>query len=535
MLKITQIKLPLKSTISDLEKKIIEELKIKNDQLLDYKIDKKSIDARKKEQINIVYTVIVNVKSEKKILSKLSKKNIMIFREKPYKFIIEGTKELKERPVIIGSGPAGLFCALLLAQNGYKPIVLERGKPVEERIQDIKMFFKKGTLNINSNIQFGEGGAGTFSDGKLNTRVKDPYGRHKKVLEVLVDAGAPSEILYINQPHIGTDYLVKVVKNIRKKIEHYGGTVLFNQTLTDFEIINNKLQAIIINNEQRLPCKTLILAIGHSARDTFSIMQNNNIHMESKSFAVGVRIEHPQIMISKQQYGLAYNHPNLPVAEYKLTHKSSNGRGVYTFCMCPGGVVVNASSEIEGVVTNGMSNFKRNEKNANSAVIVTVTPKDFDYNHPLAGVEFQKKLERLAYNAGGANYNIPIQLFEDFCHNRTSKSLGDIQSSVQSKTTLANLLDCLPSYIIDSIKEGIIAFDKKINGFARPDAILSGVETRTSSPLRVFRNEVFESNIRGIYPCGEGAGYAGGITSAAMDGIKVAEAVAKYYKPIEKN
>jgi hypothetical protein len=532
MIRLQQLKFNLQHTEEDIINKITKELKIQREQLKQHVIIKKSIDARKKHDIKIVYIIDVEVNQEKQIIKKVNNNNIMLIDYKPYAFKVTGTRKLKHRPIIVGTGPAGLFSALMLAEQGYKPIVLERGKPVEERSKDVEHFWSTGELNPNSNVQFGEGGAGTFSDGKLNTMVKDEFGRNKKVVETFVEAGAPSEILYVNKPHIGTDYLKTVVKNMREQIIEYGGEIRFNTTLTDVIIEKNEIQAVIINEEEQIPCELLIVAIGHSARDTFHILYERGIEMVGKSFAIGLRIEHPQNLINESQYGKHYEHPHLPVAEYKLTHQCQNGRGVYSFCMCPGGYVVNASSEKGRVVTNGMSNFMRDEANANSALIVTVTPEDFGSRHPLAGIEFQRKWEEQAFKLGGESYKVPIQLVGDFIKDTPSTAIGEVVPSLKDQAIFANLKDALPPYVTESIKEGIQAFDNKIKGFARPDAVLSGVETRTSSPLRMIRNIEFESNIKGLYPCGEGAGYAGGITSAAMDGIKVAEAIAKVYKPI---
>ncbi|MFP4697603.1 MAG: NAD(P)/FAD-dependent oxidoreductase [Eubacteriales bacterium] len=531
MIRIQQLRFGLDHSENDIIKKALKILKINNEQVKAFKIIKKSIDARK-NSVKIIYTIEVKIDNEQKTIKRINNNSIMLTKSEEYIFNITGDKKLKERPIIIGTGPAGLFSGLLLAQHGYKPIIIERGKMVDERIKDINNLWNKGELNPNSNVQFGEGGAGTFSDGKLNTMVKDRSFRNKKVIELFVEAGAPSEILYINKPHIGTDYLRTVVKNIRKMIIDFGGDILFNTTLTDLCIDDNKLIGIEVNKNRIIKCNTLVLAIGHSARDTFRMLNSNGLDMISKSFAVGLRIEHPQILINKNQYGDNYNHPHLPIAEYKLTHKASNGRGVYSFCMCPGGFVVNASSEKGGVVTNGMSNYKRDETNANSALIVTVKPEDFNSNDPLSGVEFQRKWERKAFEIGGSNYKVPIQLFKDLVNNKKSTKLGEIKSSLGNQGVFANLCECLPHYVVESIKEGIINFNKKIDGFSRPDAVLSGVETRTSSPIRICRDDNFESNIKGIYPCGEGAGYAGGITSAAMDGIKVAENIASKYRPM---
>ncbi len=386
-------------------------------------------------------------------------------------------------------------------------------------------YFETGKLSTTSNVQFGEGGAGTFSDGKLNTMVKDKFMRNRKVLEEFVACGAPTEILYDNKPHIGTDYLRAVVKKMREKIIELGGEVRFDSLVTSLKIENKTVVGVCINDSETLKTQNVVLAIGHSARDTFGMLKDMKVSMEKKPFAIGVRIEHPQSMISRRQYGEYYQHKALPVADYKLSHHCQNGRGVYSFCMCPGGYVVNASSELEHVVTNGMSNYLRNEDNANSALLVNVTPEDFPEDDVLAGVTFQRKWEALAYIAGGSNYHMPIQLLGDFMRNRPSTTLGQVKPSLGKQVKLANLHDCLPPYVCEAIQEGIQAFDKKIQGFSRADAILSGVETRSSSPIRIIRDDNYMSNIQGLYPCGEGAGYAGGIMSAAMDGIKVAESV----------
>ncbi|TCK98238.1 hypothetical protein EDC19_0658 [Natranaerovirga hydrolytica] len=525
MIRINQLKFDINHKEEDILLRICKKLKINKEHIVAYTLSKKSIDARKENDIKIVYAIDVTVENEEAILKDINDNNVMLTKEKIYTLGEVKINPIKERPVIIGTGPAGLFCALILAENGFNPLIIERGKPVEERIKDVNAFWKGKPLNPNSNVQFGEGGAGTFSDGKLNTMVKDRFARNKKVLETFVEAGAPSEILYYNKPHIGTDYLREVVKNMRKKLIALGAEIRFNTTLTNIISEDDTLKAIEVNDQEVIPCSHLVLAIGHSARDTFEMLYKNNITMDSKPFAIGVRIEHPQTLINKNQYGKHFSHPNLPVAEYKLTHKCKNGRSIYSFCMCPGGLVVNAASETGRIVTNGMSNYKRNEENANSAIIVTVKPEDFSSNEPLAGVAFQRKWEEKAFEIGGQSYKIPIQLVKDFIADTPSKTLGKVIPSFKEQKVLTNLNEALPKYVIESIKEGLYAFDKKIKGFAMDDAILSGVETRTSSPIRINRDETYQSNIKGVYPCGEGAGYAGGITSAAMDGIKTAEAI----------
>ena len=444
-----------------------------------------------------------------------------------------GEQTLVHRPVIIGSGPAGLFCAYVLAKHGYHPLVLERGESAEQRKKSVDAFWKTGVLNPESNVQFGEGGAGTFSDGKLNTSVKDPSGRNREVLRIFTECGAPEEILYDQKPHLGTDQLIGIVTIMRKKIEAWGGEVRFGAKVTDFGIENGRLTSVTVNETEKIAAETAVLAIGHSARDTFFKLCENRISMEAKSFAVGVRIEHPQKMITQDQYG-----PEAPdflgAAPYKLTNQCENGRGVYSFCMCPGGYVVNASSEAERTCVNGMSYSDREGKNANSAMIVTVTPEDYRPYHVegtpdvLDGVAFQRALEHAAWEAGKGK--VPVQLFGDFCENRVSTALGEVTPSICGEWTFANLREVLPTFIGDSLVEGIRASERKIHGFSRPDAVLSGVEARTSSPVRIVRNETLESpSLTGLYPCGEGAGYAGGITSAAMDGLKTAEEIAKKY------
>lgn len=525
MIKLQQVKFDLDHSKEDIIKRIQKELKLK-DQDFEYVISKKSIDARHKNDIKIVYNLDIKVIDQNEVLKNIKNKNIILSKDKRYEFP-KDRKVLDKRPVIVGFGPAGIFCALLLAENGYNPIVLERGKDVDRRINDVTTFWTKSELNTESNVQFGEGGAGTFSDGKLNTMVKDKYKRNRKVLETFVEAGAPDDILYINKPHIGTDYLRTVVKNIRKKIIDLGGEVRFESKVTSILIENDQVVGVEVNKRETIETDSVVLALGHSARDTFEMLRELKVNMERKAFAIGVRIEHPQKLISQSQYGKSYQHKELPVADYKLTHRSKNGRGVYSFCMCPGGMVVNASSEGNKVVTNGMSNYKRDEMNANSAILVNVTPEDFIGEDVLSGVTFQRKWEKLAFELGGSSYNIPIQLFGDFLKDRASYSLGDVGTSLGDKVNLANLNDCLPKYVCDSLKEGILEFDKKIKGFSQFDSVLSGVETRSSSPIRILRDENLESDVKGLYPCGEGAGYAGGIMSASMDGIKVAEALVK--------
>lgn len=531
MLRIGQIKIPYRDGDSKVYKTLLKKLHIQEQEILSWKIFKKSIDARKKQEIMSVYTVDIELKHENAFLKRNRNRNIQKIEHKEYQFPKAGER-LPDHPiVIVGSGPAGLFCALMLARYGYRPILLERGMDVERRQNAVERFWKTGEFQPDTNVQFGEGGAGTFSDGKLNTLVKDPFGRHRKVLELFVEFGAEPEILYVNKPHIGTDVLCHVVKAMREEIIALGGEVRFESKLTDIRTEKGQLTSICVNDEIWMDCECLVLAVGHSARDTFMMLKKRGLPMTAKSFAIGVRIEHPQEMINRSQYGMDRD-DILGSASYKLTHTASNGRGVYTFCMCPGGYVVNASSEEGGCVVNGMSYHGRDSANANSAVIVTVTPEDFPSEDVMAGVEFQRFWEQRAYMEG--NGRVPVQLYGDFCEDRVSQDFGKVKPVHKGATAFADLNRCLPAYVCESLKEGIKAFGHKIQGYDREDAILSGVETRTSSPIRMERDGDFQSEIRGIYPCGEGAGYAGGITSAAMDGLRIAEAIRKVYSPTEK-
>ena len=535
MIRIGQLKLQPNHSEKELLQKIAKTLYISESEIVNYQIKKQSIDARKKPDLKYVYTIDVTVRNEAQMMKRQKGNAVSVVKETPYVFETHGQNSITHRPIIIGSGPAGMFCAYLLAQHGYCPILFERGASVEERTKDVEEFWKFGKLKLNSNVQFGEGGAGTFSDGKLNTLVKDPVGRNRRVLEIFVENGAPEEILYINKPHIGTDILVNVVRNMREKIIAWGGEVRFHSQLTDLEVLNGELQSITItsNNQTTLyPAETLVLAIGHSARDTFSMLYEKKLPLKSKSFAVGVRVEHKQQTINDLQYGKD-NPYHLPTAAYKVTANLENGRGVYSFCMCPGGYVVNASSEEGHLAVNGMSYHARDGENANSAIIVTVTPEDFGSEHPLAGVDFQRELEKKAYQIGqGA---VPVQCFGDFCKNVPSKELGTVTPQIKGTYVLANVREIFPENLAESLEFGIKSFDRQIQGFANADTILSGVESRTSSPIRIERNEMFQIENTGIYPCGEGAGYAGGITSAAMDGIKVAEMIAQKFAPFDRD
>lgn len=445
---------------------------------------------------------------------------------KDYVFPKPGTLPLSHRPVVVGSGPSGIFCAWYLARAGYRPLVLERGEEAEKRRETVDRFWKNGILDPESNVQFGEGGAGTFSDGKLNTLVKDSFGRNREVLKRFVEAGADPEILYQHKPHLGTDVLVDIVQTMRHQIEEMGGSFRFRAKATDLKIENGHLTGVEINHKEILPAEICVLAIGHSARDTFFILKDRGLTMEPKAFAVGLRVEHPQSIINEDLYGEKEN-PILGAASYKVTHTCQNGRGVYSFCMCPGGYVVNASSEEGHLAVNGMSYQARDGKNANSAVIVTVTPEDFPQEGPLGGIAFQRELEKKAWEIGQGK--VPVQLFGDFCTHKPSRNLGEVIPCIKGDYILSDVRSVLPDEIGNSIEEGIHAFGKKLPGFDREDAVLSGIESRTSSPVRLVRDRDGLSNISGIYPCGEGAGYAGGITSAAMDGIKTAEWIASKY------
>lgn len=529
MIRINQLKISVESE-NILENKIARTLKIKESEIKKITIAKRSIDARDKRDIKYVYTVDVTLNDESKINKKIFSNNITKHKEKKYIYPRPGEIKMKKRPVIVGMGPAGLFAGYFLASMGYGPIILERGECVDERLKTVNKFFNENILNKESNIQFGEGGAGTYSDGKLNTMVKDKDRRNRLVLETLVKFGAKEEILYVNKPHIGTDVLIKIVKNMRSEIKRLGGEILFNTKLTDITINNGILHDITVNEKDKIDCDQLILAIGHSARDTFELLSEKGLDMNKKAFAVGLRIEHKQSMINENMYGVSH-HDILENADYKVTYNTEKGRGVYSFCMCPGGYVVNASSEEGRLAVNGMSYSKRDGENSNSAIIVTVTPEDYQGEGPLAGMEFQRRLEERAYAEGKGL--VPVQLFGDFEKDRVSESFGEITPQIKGGYNFGNLRNIFPQFINETIIEGINNFNRNIKGFNRFDSVLSGVESRTSSPVRIIRNEEFISNIEGIYPCGEGAGYAGGITSAAMDGIRVFEAVVSKYSKID--
>lgn len=532
MLRVSNIKIGIDEDISILKKHVLNKLKIKENNLEKYYIYKESIDARK-GKIDFVYTVDAEVKNEDSILKK-HLKDVVKIKELKYVGVEAGSKNLENRPVVIGSGPAGLFAALLLAQKGYNPIMIERGLDVDRRTEDIENFSKNREFKPNSNVQFGEGGAGTFSDGKLTTRIKDI--RCRKVLEELVNFGSPEEILYSYKPHVGTDILKDVVKNIREEIIRLGGEVRFDSKVTDINIENGKIKSVVVNETDLIDTNIVILAIGHSARDTYEMLNNRGVKITQKPFAIGVRIEHPQELINKSQYKNYYNHPRLGAADYRLIHHASNGRTAYTFCMCPGGTVIASASEEGEVVTNGMSEHARDKENANSGFLVNVLPEDFGSDHPLAGVHFQQKYERLAYELGGKNYNAPIQLVGDFLNDRVSTKIGSVKPSYEPGYTFVDLRKCLPDFVTDTMKEALVGLDQKLKGFGMDDAVLTGVETRSSAPVRIVRDEetLQSVSIENLYPCGEGAGYAGGIVTAAVDGIKCAEKIIQNYSNIIK-
>jgi len=541
MIQITQLKLPYQHSAADLENKIRKTLRLSGNQKITYRIVKKSIDARKKPELYLVYSIHVSCEDENTIVKKAKNASVGFVNPKSYELPVVGENDLIHPPLIIGAGPAGLFAAFVLAEAGYKPILLERGKSVENRIKDVEEFWQTGVLNTSSNVQFGEGGAGTFSDGKLNTVVKDPANRNQFVLETFVRFGAPEQILYENKPHIGTDILCDVIKNMRMHLLEKGVQIYFETCAKDFVIDNQQITEVVCENGKCFPVSVVVLALGHSARDTFQTLHELKLPMEAKNFAVGFRVEHPQEMINDALYGK--QNQNMPAAPYKVTSNFPNGRGVYSFCMCPGGYVVNSSSEEEMLVVNGMSYSGRNSTTANSAIIISVSEQDFTNpmffqegaehllkdTDALCGMRFQQALERKAYKL--AMGKIPQQLYGDFCENKCSTAFGEFESNTKGNTSFANLRGLFSEDMEESFMGGMEHFAHIIPGFDRKDAILSGVESRTSSPIRILRNENYESEIKGIYPCGEGAGYAGGITSAAMDGIRVAEAIIKKYKP----
>lgn len=519
----------IEKDMSHLYKKAAKKLRIDEKDIKDLKILKESIDARKRNDIKFKYSIEVDCSNESNIVNRVHYKDVILEEELLHDELVFGNKIMEQRPIIVGMGPAGMFAGLILAKYGYRPLIIERGECVENRSKTVDKFWQQGVLDANSNVQFGEGGAGTFSDGKLTTRIKDK--RCDFILREFVKAGAPAEIVYSGKPHIGTDILKEVVKNIRNTIIDLGGEIRFSSKLEDVKSRNGKLESIVVNGEE-INCETLILATGHSARDTYEMLCKNNIFMEPKAFAIGVRVEHKQSFMDENQYGKYANHPRLRASDYRLSYNNKeNGRSVYSFCMCPGGEVVAASSESERLVVNGMSYYARAESNANSAIVVTVNPNDFEGNSPLSGMEFQRHYESLCYKLGGEQYKAPVQKISDFLQDKVTTSLGDVEPSYKLGYEFKDMRDTLPSYVSDMLKEGFINFDRKIKGFAKGDGIMTGIETRTSAPVRVSRNENLESiSLKGLYPSGEGAGFAGGIISAAVDGVKVAEKIMMEFK-----
>ncbi len=536
MLRLTELKLPLDHTDDALRAAVLARLDIRPADLAGYTIFKRAADIRQRSAIRLIYTLDLDTPREAELLARFTADpHVRPTPDTAYRYVLPqidvlskvADKSRIERPLVIGFGPCGIFAALILAQMGLRPIVLERGKAVRERTKDTWGFWRQRQLNPESNVQFGEGGAGTFSDGKLYSQIKDTKHYGRKVLSEFVAAGAPPEILYVNKPHIGTFKLVTMVENMRTTIEALGGEIRFNQQVTDLLIGNGSVQGVALADGSTLTSRHVVLAVGHSARDTFAMVHARGIYVEAKPFSIGFRIEHPQSLIDQDRYGAHAGHPILGSADYKLVHHGSNGRSVYSFCMCPGGTVVAAASEPGRVVTNGMSQYSRNERNANSAIVVGITPDDYP-GGPLAGIELQRALESRAYELGGSNYDAPAQRVGDFLAGKPSTTFGSVQPSYKPGVHLTDLAPALPAFAIEAIREALPAFDKQIRGFAMPDAVLTGVETRTSSPIRIKRNDddLQSINIRGLYPAGEGAGYAGGILSAAVDGIKVAEALA---------
>ena len=536
MLRLNEVKLPLEHDDAALPAAILARLGIAADELLGFTVFKRSYDARKRSAVVLIYSLHVDVKNEAAVLARLGHDiHLMPAPDTDYKFVAGGEQLAghtnEPRPIVIGTGPCGLFVALILAQMGLRPLILERGKQVRERTVDTFGFWRKRELNPESNVQFGEGGAGTFSDGKLYSQIKDPKHYGRKVLTEFVKAGAPEEIMYVSKPHIGTFRLVKMVEEMRANIERLGGEYRFSSKVVDLDIVpgsdGGQVRGVVLDNGETIASNHVVLAIGHSARDTFEMLHKRGVYIEAKPFSIGFRVEHPQSLIDSCRFGPSAGHPILGAADYKLVHHASNGRSVYSFCMCPGGTVVAAASEPGRLVTNGMSQYSRNERNANSAIVVGITPADYP-GDPLAGIALQRELEERAFALGGGNYDAPGQLVGDFVAGRASTEFGSVVPSYKPAVHLTDLAPSLPEYAITALREAFPAFNKQIKGYYKADAVLTGVETRTSSPIRIKRrdDDLQSLNTRGLFPAGVGAGYAGGILSAAVDGIKVAEAVA---------
>ncbi|OLF35411.1 hypothetical protein BTW00_08880 [Psychrobacter sp. C 20.9] len=538
MIRLTEIKLPLNHAPEDLTTAITTKLKISAEQMASFVMFKRGYDARNKRNIQLIYTLDI-ILTDSDLANDLlvqfeSDNHVKPTPDTSYKYVGEAPKELTERPVVIGFGPCGLLAGLTLAQMGFKPIIIERGNEVRQRTKDTFGFWRQRKLNTESNVQFGEGGAGTFSDGKLYSQVKDPNHYGRKVMTEFVKAGAPEEILFVSKPHIGTYKLVSMVEKMRAQIIELGGEIRFATRVDDLHITDSKITGVTLNNGETLKTNHVILAVGHSARDTFEMIHDKGVYVEAKPFSIGFRIEHKQSTIDKARFGDNAGNEILGAADYKLVHHCKNGRSVYSFCMCPGGTVVAAASEEGRVVTNGMSQYSRNERNANSAIVVGIDPERDYPNHPLAGIDLQRQLETLAFELGGKDYSAPAQTIGDFLKGKPNSELGDVKPSYTPGITLTDLSKALPDFAVDAIREAIPAFNKKIQGFSSDDGLLTGVETRTSSPISIKRNKDFQSiNTKGLFPAGEGAGYAGGILSAGIDGIKVAEAVAKSMLNIE--
>ncbi|MEZ9580052.1 MULTISPECIES: NAD(P)/FAD-dependent oxidoreductase [unclassified Vibrio] len=528
MIRLTEIKLPLDHEESAIQDAIEAKLGINSDQVLSFNIFKRGYDARKKSKILLIYTLDVLVENEAELLEQfISDPHVKVTPDMEYKFVAKAVENQTERPVVIGFGPCGLFAGLVLAQMGFNPIIVERGKEVRERTKDTFGFWRKRTLNTESNVQFGEGGAGTFSDGKLYSQVKDPKHYGRKVIEEFVAAGAPEEILYVSKPHIGTFKLVTMIEKMRASIIELGGEIRFSTRVDDVHMEDGQITGLTLSNGEEIKSRHVVLAVGHSARDTFEMLYDRGVYMEAKPFSVGFRIEHKQSMIDEARFGKNAGNPILGAADYKLVHHCKNGRTVYSFCMCPGGTVVAATSEEGRVVTNGMSQYSRAERNANSAIVVGIDPERDYPGDALAGIRLQRELESGAYVLGGENYDAPAQKIGDFLKGRDPSAIGEVQPSFTPGIHLTDISKALPDFAIEAIREAIPAFEKKIKGFSTPDGLLTGVETRTSSPVCIKRGKDYQSiNLKGFFPAGEGAGYAGGILSAGIDGIKAAEALA---------